>query len=1093
MSSEINSYLVRERVDLPALATSGLVALATVSVDIVSHLGVSSTAANLVLTLPDPTITRNGRVELVTNIGANSFTMYNLIIAPNQFGYFVWGEGIWKSGGLPTTSAADFWRTVGTAATPDGITDVLEDIRRNGKVGIKIDPHSSLDISGSFSTRGLFIGASTTTTLNDTHHFIEVGNASPTFNLPLPASCPGREYKVQFTGNSGDNVITSNVITITTPAGSIYGWGQYLTNPPTILVKEGDIRGVTLKSDGSNWQVTGEIAQRFASTDLYAVPTTKGPVHSALGGINYATGLFTLVGGVVAGLDFNINPDVSIFTMIDGNYAATLVLPATPVATNNSLSIYCNSTFGVTIKNVNTDMPHDVSLEGGIVAARSMHFEWADNRWNWRPTPVLTGIVPVVASLQRNVELNGTAKISLAGEVSWSGRFITMSNGINPQEPAGYHDITMPAVGANITVANGTVRAVVAPLAGQTAQTGGIPLGAWETLWYKVPYGSGASSIPANFMIQPYAMNTKVFAPSNGDEWVMVCSRDDENKFKFGSGDVTSLGTQMGGGLALTNAVWDMMKRGGLGDGYFFTTFETTIPSKFGFTSGIRWIDGGSAARINNAGYVDVTQAGKTAGTVIYGVNGAANRAWLTPTAVDGLDKFGGITKSNSINFIDPLITTVCALNDNETLFYAPDVTIGGVNTGTWYVAGYAGIVPIPEHWLPVARRQATYGHSTMQILVGTSSANLRAGEAKYMGNDADSIDRLHRRMSLTHDGIKYCRATQAGFFTGTGANGATGSGAEGVLVSWDDNTLMYGIGDGYANWGNQYSWINVPVVGTAIPITTLNGATAITRVIEVISGRRYVPLAPYEKLWFIPPMHTPGTTSNPGDFVITDYAVNAYNVPSGAVLVAALHGGVNSGGVGKTRVKFADGTYIQPGFTFASATPALRVENDQAQGSGDWRAVTVAGQTGPGMTAPLTAVPGVVGPYPGNFTPFYKYEAIQDDTRGNIKLRGLIQLNAGVANNSTIAFVAGVGVIGSPAIAALVGGYTVVSDNAPTFAQLRFANVTVNGQVGIAISVLGGLNPANSPLMTLGVNGNAAVPGNPTWVSLDNIVLSHT
>jgi hypothetical protein len=55
-----------------------------------------------------------------------------------------------------------------------------------------------------------------------------------------------------------------------------------------------------------------------------------------------------------------------------------------------------------------------------------------------------------------------------------------------------------------------------------------------------------------------------------------------------------------------------------MGDGYFFVPAGNTATNNcFGFTGTIRWIDGGSTPNVNSAGYVDVGQANKTAGTVV--------------------------------------------------------------------------------------------------------------------------------------------------------------------------------------------------------------------------------------------------------------------------------------------------------------------------------------------------------------------------------------------------------------------------------------------------------------------------------------------
>jgi hypothetical protein len=703
-------------------------------------------------------------------------------------------------------------------------------------------------------------------------------------------------------------------------------------------------------------------------------------------------------------------------------------------------------------------------------------------------------------NLQDLLRLNGTAKVSLAGEVSWSNRFITMTAGITTQEPSGYHDIYMPAVGAIIPVQGGGSRTVLAATAGQSGQSGGILINAWESLWYRAVRGTGNGTVATNFIIMAYTSNANTATPAilnqasyagtHAGEWIRICTRDDANKFSWGTGDCLSLGGQFGGGHDLTIANWTAMKNRAALDGYAFATFATALPQRVGLTGTIRWIDAGSNSYVNSQGYVDSTPAGRTSGTVIYGVNGAANRTWETLTAADALAKFGGAQGGNSP--ITPT-STVVQLNDNEALYYAANIDNTGQNTGTWYVAGYAGNMTIPIHWLPVFSYQVTGANSTTHVLIGGVQKGLRAGEAVFAGHNDGDIERLHRNNNTTYNGIKYTRLTHTGFFTGAAANGILGS-AEGFLVSWDDNLLIRGISSGYVSKGEQYSFINVPTVGASIPVAMTNGAVTHTRVVQNISGRRYVPLGIWEALYFIPPAYTGGYTSQDRDFVIGYYNGN-HSIPTGATLVAMVNSaaGISGSSKSKTRIKFADGTYMQGGCTYASATLALRVENDQAQGSGDWRLITVAGQTGAGMNAVMPAIAGVLGNYGAPYTSYYNYQTNADDPRGEIILEGLLLLGTNIAVGSpNIAFMAGVQVRGAPIRSALINAST-QGDNTVIHAELRFYNGTQSGQSGTFIQLYSfSGNTAVNPQFTLGLNGGAAPAGVLQWLALDGIRLPH-
>jgi hypothetical protein len=356
-------------------------------------------------------------------------------------------------------------------------------------------------------------------------------------------------------------------------------------------------------------------------------------------------------------------------------------------------------------------------------------------------------------------------------------------------------------------------------------------------------------------------------------------------------------------------------------------------------------------------------------------------------------------------------------------------------------------------------------------------------------------MDSLRRNQNISHKGLKYCRWTLATQFAGTGANGLLGS-ASGIYSSWDDNTLIYGISDGYSNFGNQYSYINPPTAGYNIPVVSTN--SNITRTVKTIGGKRYIPLGVWEALFWIPPAYTSGTGSVDGDFVISYYGNANQHLPPSAVMVLKYEGtGSSASGIGavKNRIKFADGTYIQPGLSFPPSL-ALELANDHAQGSGDWRAVTVAGgtvaaRTAPGMSAPLPAVAGVVGQYGAPFTAFYRYNTLDSDPRGQIEIEGLIQLSGNIVGTQTVAFLNGVQVRGNPIYMAQMNRST-SADAQPIPVQVRFTNQAINGQNGVAIQVFGGSGDTLNNYATLGPNGTAQAAGVPQWLSLGPVTLPH-
>lgn len=680
--------------------------------------------------------------------------------------------------------------------------------------------------------------------------------------------------------------------------------------------------------------------------------------------------------------------------------------------------------------------------------------------------------------LQSKLMNNGIIRHSLSNEIRWTGRLITMTSGsLSNGEASGYHDLSFPADGTTINVQGGGTRTVVAPLVGQSARSGGILLNFWESLWYKIIDGTDNTSIPGNFLITNHTtVNTQI----TDDDWILVASRDDTNKIKWFNGDVTEPGFQFGGSLATTVANWTAMKQKANADGYFFSPAGvSTSPTAFGFTGGIRWMNGGASTHINNQGYTDVTQAGKLVNTVVYGVGGATNRTWRLMTAAEKPSWFGGALRGT--NPIVPASTTVVDLNVNETLFYAPNLDGTPVNQGTWYVASYL-FTSTPAHWLPVASTAGSYSYGTLQLLLGGVHTTLKAGDAKWMASNVNEIQRLHHAVNLSMSGERYTRWTTNPFFAGTTANGVFNSQLAGLMVSWDDNGIIYGIGEGYSSWGNQYTWIIVPPVGTQIPL--VNTGTSVTRVVQTIGAHRYIPLGPWEALWFIPPAYIGGNTSTGGDFVITNYTTN-HNVPAGSVLVAKSEYNFStaSTGNGKVRVRWADGQYTQPGLSYAVTGNV--VEYDHAQGSGDWRSIIVAGQTPRGGTSAMPSVTGVLGPYAAPYNPEFIYIMDPVEPKGTIRLKGLIQFNGNVATaNANIGFIQGVNVRGQPIVSAMAVG-TVNGDNKPIQVQIRFSNGTTGGQNGIFISI------TQTNMSATAQNWIGA--GTPLWLSLDNIILNHS
>jgi hypothetical protein len=601
--------------------------------------------------------------------------------------------------------------------------------------------------------------------------------------------------------------------------------------------------------------------------------------------------------------------------------------------------------------------------------------------------------------MQNMLGLNGTAKVSLNGEVSWTNRFITMTAGVRTQEGSGYHDIGMPPAGTAIPVSNGTTVTVTSPTAGQTGLSGGVPLAQWQSLWYYTPRGTGNGTVPANFRIQNYndsnggnGLNGTANPDIDSSEWIRICSRDDQNQFHWGTGDKARPGYQFGLGMDTQEVVERTADKGRyLANGYAFRPWNLTdanAPS-FGFTSYIRTISQGANNGYSmTSGYRDVPTPSN--GLVIYGAFGAANTAWRTNIANDAMyrmgEVFGGAVVSTAVVMDFPA--------GYYSLFWAPDVN-GGVNAGTWYITNYSFAHSIPPHWVFIAGRRDD-DYNKIIIWNGTE---LNRGDCLWRATRDFSYERS--RGTITTQGVFDCRWSQANFFAGTGANGLnTSSSVNAVLTHWPDNTVMWGM-DSSGPQGDNYIWLQVPTAGYNIPLLDASGTR--TRVVQTIGGRRYVPLGQWESLVYIPNARGPSGSSLDRGWFVVNYG-DPRNIPAHSITVLSYSApaSVNGASTNKTRMKLGDGVYIQPGLSLAVSTPTY---GDHATGTSvDWRPVVAAGQTPPAGLAPIPTVVGV-----SNNTAVFRYMSSQSEARGRVEMAGYLNTAAAIPDGTVVAFLPGV------------------------------------------------------------------------------------
>ncbi len=116
------------------------------------------------------------------------------------------------------------------------------------QVGINTtNPLSMLDINGNMSVKVVNLtGSSSVTSITDGIYIsINPQATDQEFQLPNPVTYPGRMYIIR-------NINNSNTAKLTTAAGLLFPKNS-TTGSAQIYMYEGNLRTVTVFSDGSNW------------------------------------------------------------------------------------------------------------------------------------------------------------------------------------------------------------------------------------------------------------------------------------------------------------------------------------------------------------------------------------------------------------------------------------------------------------------------------------------------------------------------------------------------------------------------------------------------------------------------------------------------------------------------------------------------------------------------------------------------------------------------------------------------------------------------------------------------------------------------
>lgn len=272
----------------------------------------------------------------------------------------------------------DFFRAITGATLPDGSVDTSERIRRDGFVGLNIDPTSTSHVNGSLGKLVTYTSNSATLNLNETHYTIELGNGSngKLINLPNASTCKDREYIFYFAGDSSG----ANTVTIAS-LGGLIGSITGITGTVSFLVMNRlKLAMLTVRSDGTNWHTVDTRYSNQYYTTNQAVRNIDRPVttFTAGGGTN-------ITGQQPNNYSAYQVPAIENYRVLDGNYTNNITTP-TSSTPSGFWSVWADNAAGFnTIVNPHSsnDLPYAITVLSG--QSRSLHFKWNKDLlfWEW--------------------------------------------------------------------------------------------------------------------------------------------------------------------------------------------------------------------------------------------------------------------------------------------------------------------------------------------------------------------------------------------------------------------------------------------------------------------------------------------------------------------------------------------------------------------------------------------------------------------------------------------------------------------------------------------------------------------------------------
>jgi len=208
---------------------------ASTTVDVASSFTINQTTASQTITLPDPTVATAGRIVYVSNIGSQNFTMYGVVIAPNNTSSFYYNGTQWTSAGIDgsgtnyvqnqssSDQTADF-RVSGVGRANTKFTSPLFD-SITGAVSIGTTTATGVTIGGTTNTTSVLLqgAASSTYTIGTSNNTggIVIGNSTANNTISIGDAAGGSNTQTITIGTSSTASSTTNVTIGSTIAGTV--------------------------------------------------------------------------------------------------------------------------------------------------------------------------------------------------------------------------------------------------------------------------------------------------------------------------------------------------------------------------------------------------------------------------------------------------------------------------------------------------------------------------------------------------------------------------------------------------------------------------------------------------------------------------------------------------------------------------------------------------------------------------------------------------------------------------------------------------------------------------------------------------------